>query len=442
VLSAERGAQLLQTGGRGSAVALLDSMDQFASGVGLIPEQDWESADLAASPSGTDPTTASIGFANGKPAGSAAPLTWSSASFVRLMADLGAGRIVEQPASTVDRYVTHTQGTTSLHVSDPADQSAVGSSPVTVDGTSTPGNQIYVSATNIDNNSATTVLTTTAALDGSFSVSVPVTGGTTVLNTVAVSSSGGTAHDFRTIVFDFVAGNLLLDVADPNSDDNGPGNYAYPTSGDFPAGAYDIQRFQVLDDGTNIIFRLQTRDLSPTFGSPLGAQLVDVYVHDPLALAADTSTAASFPQRNYQIDPSFAWSRLVEVQGFGQRYIDASGNTLGTVAISANQVSRFITFRVPKSSLGQPGPGWGFTVVLTGQDGFSFDQARSFAPTPQLFQFGVCATARTDAHCTFDPNGVPKALDVVAPPGVLQSDELDYTIHSPVTISGVTIPTP
>jgi len=29
---------------------------------------------------------------------------------------------------------------------------------------------------------------------------------------------------------------------------------------------------------------------------------------------------------------------------------------------------------------------------------------------------------------------------VITPPGVLQSDELDYTIHSPVTISGVTIP--
>ena len=438
VLSAERGAQLLQTGDRGSAVALLDSMDQFASGVGLIPEQDWESPDLAASPYGTDPTTASIGFSNGKPAGSAAPLTWSAASFVRLMADLGAGQVVEQPASTVDRYVTHTQATTSLHVSDPVDQSSVGSSPVTVDGTSTPGNQIYVSATNTDNNSATTVVTTTAAADGSFSVSVPVTGGTTVLNTVAVSSSGGTAHDFRTIVFDFVAGKLLLDVTDPNGDDNGPGNYAYPTASDFHAGAYDIQRFQVLDDGTNVIFRLQTRDLTPTFGSPLGAQLVDVYVHDPLAV--DTSTAASFPQRNYQIAPSFAWSRLVEVQGYGQRYVDAGGHTLGTVAISANQVSRFITFRVPKSSLGQPGAGWGFTVVLTGQDGYSDDQARSFASTPQPYQFGVCATSTSDAHCAFDPNGVPKALDVIAPPTVLQSDELDYTIHSPVTLAGVTIP--
>ena len=150
-------------------------------------------------------------------------------------------------------------------------------------------------------------------------------------------------------------GTVLLDVADPTGDGNGPGNYAYPTSDNFHAGAFDLTRFQVIDSGANIVFRVQTQDLTRTFGSPLGAQLVDVYVHDPAAAPADTSTAASFPQRNYQIAPTFAWSRLVEVQGFGQRYIDAHGTTLGTVAISANQISRFITFSVPKSSLGTPG---------------------------------------------------------------------------------------
>jgi hypothetical protein len=78
--------------------------------------------------------------------------------------------------------------------------------------------------------------------------------------------------------------------------------------------------------------------------------------------------------------------------------------------------------------------------VLTGQDGFSPDQARSFAPTPQPFQFGVCATASSDPHCTADPNTVPKALDVITPAGVSQSDELDYTLHNPVVLQGVTIP--
>ena len=93
------------------------------------------------------------------------------------------------------------------------------------------------------------------------------------------------------------------------------------------------------------------------------------------------------------------------------------------------------------STLGRtPGPGWGFTVVLTGQDGFSPDQARGFAPTPQDFLFGVCATASPDPHCTANPGTVPKALDVLTPAGVVQSDELDYTLHNPVTIAGVVIP--
>jgi len=258
-----------------------------------------------------------------------------------------------------------------------------------------------------------------------------------------VSPSGGTAHAVRTVVFDFVAGTVLLDVADPNGDDNGPGNYAYPTSDNFHAGAFDILEFRVIEspDCATTTFKLKVRDLSPTFGSPLGAQLVDVYVHNPGAAAADTSTAASFPQRNYAIASPAAWSRLVEVQGFGQRYIDAHSTTLGTVNISANAISRFITFSVPTTSLGgTPASGWGFTVVLTGQDGFSPDQARSFAPTPQPFQFGVCATAGSDPHCTFDPNKVPKAMDVLTPAGVLQSDELDYTLHNPVTLQDVTIP--
>jgi len=264
-----------------------------------------------------------------------------------------------------------------------------------------------------------------------------------VITVVATAANGGTAHTSRTVVWDFVPGTKIFDVTDPNGDDNGPGNYAYPTGSDFHAGAFDITDFQVYDDSAgsgNIIFRLQTRDLSPTFGSPLGAQLVDVYVHDPTAAPANTSTAASFAQRNYQIASAAAWSRLIEVQGFGQRYVDASGTTLGTVAIRANQISRYITFSVPASSLGHPGSGWGFSVVLTGQDGFSSDQARGFGATPGAFNFGVCAASSTDPHCTVNPGTVPKAMDVVTPASVLQSDELDYTVHSPVTITDVVIP--
>ncbi len=447
LLTEERGEYDVSNGQTPAALKLLSTMKNFASGVGLIPEQDWELPNLAPSPYGTDPTVASIGFQNGHPAGSAAPLTWSAGVYVRLLVDLTKNSVLERPADTFDRYVAHQQGQTSLTVTAPPDKSSVNGSPVTVTGTSVSGNTIYVAATNIDNNSETTVVSTPTKSDGSFSVSVPITGGTTVFNTVAVSPSEATAHDQRTIVFDFTPGKVVLDVTDPSNDDNGPGNYAYPTAVDFHAGAFDIQAFRVIvsPDGSTVTFKLQTRDLSPTFGSPLGAQLVDVYVHDPSAASSDTSTAASFPQRNYAIDSSAAWSRLIEVQGFGQRYIDAHNNTLGTVAISANAISRFITFSVPTASLvsttGEvPGSGWGFTVTLTGQDGFSPDQARGFASTPQPFAFGVCATTSSDPHCTVDPNTVPKVMDTITPAGVTQSDELDYTLHNPVTLKDIVIP--
>ena len=58
---------------------------------------------------------------------------------------------------------------------------------------------------------------------------------------------------------------------------------------------------------------------------------------------------------------------------------------------------------------------------------------------PDDFKFGVCAVASSDPHCTFNPSLVPQAIDVIAPGGVNQATELDYTL-GPVVLQGVTIP--
>jgi glucan 1,4-alpha-glucosidase len=442
VLSGERGEYEVSRGQLSAAVGRLQTMRNMAGGVGLIPEQAWDDPDLAPGAFTDDPTDRSIGFKNGEPAGSASALTWSAGQYVRLMLDISAAKVLDRPDYTVKRYIDHTQGTTALTVTAPADRSAVTGS-TTVTGTAAPGAAIVVRGVNLDDHSAVTG-TATAGKDGSFSVPLTLTGGTTVLNTVATDKHGGTARDVRSVVFDFAPGTLLFQATDPDGDDNGPGNYAYPKSDNFKPGAYDLEQFQVYDDAaTNrIIFRVRTRDLTPTFGSPLGAQIVDVYVHDPKATATSMQPSFGVGARPYTIAPAGAWSRLIEVQGFGQRYLDAAGNTLGQVSISGNDVSRYITFSVSKSSLGQPGPGWGFTVVLHGQDGFSGDgdQARQFQPTPQDFQFGECAVASSDPHCTFPANQLPKAMDVFTPAGVAQSDELDYTKVNPVVIQPVVMP--
>ena len=437
VLGAERAQQYLALGQTTAATSVLATINTMNSGPGLVPEQVWDAADVAASPYGSDPATASIGFRNGKAVGSASPLTWGSASQVRLTADLVAGRSVDQPALVRERYVTHTQSATPLTVTSPATGSATGAT-TTVTGTAAPGARIDVADIATDADSATTVSTVTAGPTGAFSTAVKSAAGTNVFVITSTAIGGGTAQLVRSVVNDVVAGTLIFSADDPTGDDNGPGTYAYPKAGDFHAGAFDLQKFQVYDTGSTVTFRVLTADLTPTFGSTNGAQLVDVYVHDPAA--SSTSTASSYPGMNYAV--ASPWSRLIEVQGFGNNlFRNAAGVSAGSVSVAANAVSRYTTFSVDKAALGgTPSSGWGFTVTLTGQDGtHGVDQTRSFSGQPGDYSFGVCAADDGSARCAADPNTVPKVLDTLVPAGTSQAAELDY-LAAPVTLRAVVIP--
>jgi glucoamylase len=438
VLSGERAEQTLQTGGAGSAAALLDALDRYSSGVGLVPEQAWENPDLAASPAGVAPEIASIGFQNGRPAGSAAPLSWAQAQAVRLTLSIPAGRPLEQPGIVRARYVDAAPPAVApLTVSAPANGSEATGTSTTVSGTTTPGGNVVVLASNLDTGQAA-AFTATADSTGAFDVAVTIDNGVTTLTTT-VTAGGATGYDQRSVFEDVITGTSLLDQTDPSGDDNGQGTFAYPTSADFKAGAFDLERFQVIDTGSDIVLRARIRNLDATFGSTNGAQLLDVYVRDPGV--ATSSTAAAFPQRNYTIDSGSAWTQRVEAQGFAPvTWVRADGSAVAGATLTTNSLSRYITVRLPKAQFGTPGAGWVFTVVLHGQDGFSPDQARTFAATPQPFNFGVCAAPNpADARCQVDPNTEPKAIDVITPTGVDQATELDVT-QGPVAIKGVTLP--
>ncbi len=438
VLNGERAEQHLQTGERITAARLLLGMQRFSSGIGLVPEQSWENPDLAASAFGSDPATASIGFVNGQAAGSASPLTWAQAQQVRLTQSMGRSRPVEQPAIVRQRYQPTPPAAATVDVTAPADGAVVDSATVVVTGTASPGSTVDIASSPTDTGGATSLVTVEAGADGAFSAEVPSPFGTSVITVAVTTPDGATGYARRSVVSEFITGTTVLDVTDPSGDDAGPGTYAYPTAADFHPGAFDIERFQVIVSGDSAYLRVRTRDLSPTFGSPMGAQLLDVFVHTPDS--APSSTAPPFPSRNYSIADASAWSRRIEVQGFASPvFVDAAGQSLGTVSVQASQASRYITMVVPLAALGTPGPGWSFAVVLHGQDGFSGDQARGFAPTPQPFQFGLCAPAVVSPICGIDPGTAPKAVDVITPPGVSQSVELDPTL-GPVRIEGVPVP--
>ena len=307
--------------------------------------------------------------------------------------------------------------------------------PTTVTGKTAPGASVTIASADTTTGAPAAVTSTTAASDGSFSATVPVSFGSNAITVTATANGGRSTGYAQVTVTNEGGGSTVLDVTDPSGDDNGPGTYQYPTASDFHAGAFDMTRFQVLSDGTFSYLRATLRNLDPTFGQTDGAQLLDVYVHVPGA--ASTSTQAAFASRNYAIAPAGAWSQRVEVQGFAAPvWVNAAGGSVGTAFALAVQADKTITIALPEAQFGTPGSGWGFSVVLTGQDGFSPDQARSFTPTPGAFSFGVCASGGTAPVCSADPNTVPKAVDVLTPAGVSQATELDPTL-GPVVIQPV-----
>ena len=90
MLSGERGEYELANGRPGHDE--LRTMAAAANDGFMIPEQVWDGARPAP------------GFTLGKGTGSATPLAWSMAQFVRLAVSIDAGRPVETPKVVSDRY--------------------------------------------------------------------------------------------------------------------------------------------------------------------------------------------------------------------------------------------------------------------------------------------------------------------------------------------------
>ncbi|HEX8004867.1 MAG TPA: glucodextranase DOMON-like domain-containing protein [Trebonia sp.] len=443
VLSGERAESDIAKGDAAGASELLNAMIDFSSGVGLVPEQAWEDPNLSASPYGSDPATASIGFTDGKAAGSASPLTWAQSQELRIILALGAGRTVDTPEATTDRYVRNgPPGVLPVTITQPASGATLAVTSTTVTGTTAPGATVTIQGADTTTSTQPTVITARAGGDGSFSASVPVGFGSNVITVTATATHGRSTGYAQATVTNEGGGSTVLDVPDARGDgvgtDNGPGTYQYPTAADFHAGAFKITRFQVLTDGTYAYLRTTLANLDPTFGSADGAQLLDMYVHVPGA--SSTSTQAAFASRNYTISSAGAWSQRLEVQGFAAPvWVNPGGGTVGTPLVLANQGDRTITIALPEAQFGTPTSGWGFSVVLTGQDGFSSDQARAFTQYPGAFTFGVCPSGDTAPVCEVDPATVPKAMDVITPPGVSQATELN-PLAGPAVIQPVTVP--
>src|SRR5262249_4813796 len=189
VLSGERAESDVAARNRSGAASLLTAMENFSSGVGLVPEQAWENPDLAASAFGSDPATASIGFTDGKAAGSASPLTWAQAQELRLILALATGRGPGPRRSPRGRAgAPAPRGALKGAIPAPAKGSTLAAPSTAVTGTTAPGAKVTVSSVDATTGGSS-VASTVAAADGSFAATVPIGFGSNAI-TVGASTNG------------------------------------------------------------------------------------------------------------------------------------------------------------------------------------------------------------------------------------------------------------
>ena len=94
LLTGERAHFELAAGRPHDAERLADAIEAFAGASGLIPEQIWDAADVPAH---------ALYF--GHASGSASPLVWAHAEYLKLCRSLRDGEIFDRPAQTVARYL-------------------------------------------------------------------------------------------------------------------------------------------------------------------------------------------------------------------------------------------------------------------------------------------------------------------------------------------------
>ena len=195
VLTGERAEQDLQSGQKAAASRLAVDFQRMTWGLGYVPEQVWEDPNTPASPFGADPTTASIGFRDGQAAGSATPLIWGQAQYLRLVLDLKAGTLLDQPRITRARYLDPTPpARVPVTITSPASGAAVTGPETVVTGTTAPGANVTVAAGQPGSEAdASTVATTIADSHGVYSATVPTpdTQGKTIIT--AAATAGGNA---------------------------------------------------------------------------------------------------------------------------------------------------------------------------------------------------------------------------------------------------------
>lgn len=199
----------------------------------------------------------------------------------------------------------------------------------------------------------------------------------------------------KLVVPDLGLTTTILEVIDPEGDDNGPGTYTYATDGVFGGGAYDLTTFSVGYDEQNIVFKFVVAGpVEDVWGSyhGLSIQTFDIYIDQD---GPENGSRLMLPGRNAALTADYGWDFAIWVEGWypgiyvpgeeGPEQVDAEW------AILADPGQSKVTVKVPKDLLGDDPENWAYAAVLMGQEGYPSTgvwRIRDVEPTAKQWRFG------------------------------------------------------
>ncbi|MFC4076485.1 glucan 1,4-alpha-glucosidase [Salinithrix halophila] len=432
-LTGERGEFELAAGRQ--ADRHLATMAKAANDGWLIPEQVWD-----------QPDNPEKKLTFGEGTGSATPLAWSMAQFVRLAHSIEEGEPVERPSIVAERYAKgQLPAGPSLQVTEPTLGSVTKEQAIRVKGT-TDGERVVVFASEEAQEAK--------VKEGRFELEIPLELGTNTLRVVAVGKNGGTSMKEVAVVSEFF-GKKIGKRLDPTGDDKGPGTYVYPASAAFDEGAFDLTSFEAFDAGKEVRFvtSIAGELKNPWGGNEISVQRLNIYLR-----AEGSKSDESVPAlRGTYAQMAAPYDYVVTVDGFEELGVrDADGNHVSDATLLAVTGSRQIVVSVPKKAFsGLDFSRVGYGVVMLshagGDEGEGFirpvysrkywDSTKGTAMDwIREYRFGGGEGEYDGSRPSKDTDTRdPNILDLIVGDGQDQRIVLDYTQNTPVSIPYVTL---
>jgi glucan 1,4-alpha-glucosidase len=376
---------------------LLHTMAGAANKGYLIPEQVWDQPELS-----------HYHLVPGQGTGSATPLAWAMAQYIRLAECVRQGRIVEMPAEVEARYQSNPPGSgPTVRVDDPAWDMVHRDRRVTVSGHTVPGTTVVlqISGQNI---------VTKAGAGGRFQAMVELqVVGNHRLDIIAYDNQR--SFSLTSWLMNYQP-TLICEFADPAGDDVGPGGYTYPMHPDFISGDFDLRNVQIMADEERVYFEIELGHLDNPWEGPSGLskQWIDIYLHRPDFEGEGSNCALGL---NARFADGLVWHRLIRVTGNwhgGAHVYQPSGANAGPVRVDTEHERGMIHASVLKGALGGvPSMGWGIMVLVTGEED---GRPRPIRAVAGEWDFG--GGSEDNLH--------PQIVDMLDVASIRQSDVLDW----------------